>query len=171
MCGLLTMIARVRGVMAPAIGVHVQVEGRRLELERHRDGVSGSDQQLVEEPRRRQVEHLVAGLGDRPQRDGQGTEARVRHEHVLGIPLEAGQPRERAGDRNARLGLVELVGEPVLVLRLDVPLQDVDEAGERHLLRVAHHEVGHAGRSPTRERARLDHLLHRTHRGGEAFGP
>ena len=49
--------------------------------------------------------------------------------------------RQGCRDHGARLGLVGLVGEPVLVLRLDAPAERGDQPGQRHLVRVAEGEV------------------------------
>ena len=52
---------------------------------------------------------------------------------------------QRLGHDASRLGLTQLVGEPVLVLRDGVALERIDQPGEGHFLRVAEGEVGDAG--------------------------
>jgi hypothetical protein len=125
--------------------VDVEIEGGRLEPDAHRLAAGDEDEQLVEEPRRRQEDDLVTGPYERSQRHGYGREAAVRHRHVGGVPVEAGPRPQRLGDRPLRCRLRELVGEPVLVQRGDVLLERLDIARQRHLLRVADGEVRDVG--------------------------
>ena len=77
----------------------VEVERRRRQRDPDRDAARGEDQDLVEEPRRREEDHLVARLQDRPERDCERGKPAVRHGHVCRIPVETGPRRERAGHR------------------------------------------------------------------------
>ena len=110
----------MRGSDRCADAVEVEVERRRLELDAHRLAAGGEGQQLVEEPGRREEDQLVAGVEDRPHRDGDRRESAVRHRHVARVPGHAGPRGQRIGHDPLRLRLAELVGEPVLVLRLEV---------------------------------------------------
>ncbi len=63
------------------------------------------------------------------------------HYDVVFVESDAATPHERCRDRPARGGHAHLVREPVLVPGLG-PLRDCrGEARERHLLRIAEHEV------------------------------
>ena len=121
--------------------VDVEIERRGLQRESYGLAADREDEDLVEEPRRRQEENLVSRLDQRPQGDGNGGEAAVRHRHVGGIPRHPGPRGERLRHRALRCRLRELVGEPVLVLRLEVALQCLDVARQRHLLGIADREV------------------------------
>ena len=140
--GLLTMTARVLGVMAAAMrsGSRSKSGG----VSRTRTGVAPAEaiEQLVEEPRRREEDDLVADIAERPDRHPEAPEGTRGHRDGVGVEGDAGPPPKRLGDDVSRLRLAELVGEPVLVLGFRVPLERVDQPGEWELLRVAEREVG-----------------------------
>ena len=87
-------------------------------------------------------------IGQRPDRHTERAERAVRQRDVLGLEGDAGPALERLGDDGPRLGLVELVGEPVLVPGNGVTLERVDQPGEWQLLRIPEREVGDAGVRP-----------------------
>jgi hypothetical protein len=72
--------------------VQVELEGRWSHGDPDGLAAGRDDQQLVEEPWRREEDDVVAGLQDRAERHGDRGEPTVRHRDVLGIPLET-RPR------------------------------------------------------------------------------
>ena len=145
LCGELTRTARVRGPMAATMRVDVQVEARRVQRDANRLAAGGEDEQLVEEPGRREEDDLVARVDQRPQGDAMAAKPPLVIATSAGsqsMPVRCGQ---RGGDGPLRGRLGQLVGEPVLVLRHGVALQRLDVAGERHLLGIADREVRDVG--------------------------
>ncbi len=123
-------------------GVDVEVERGLGEVDADGRCAGRGDHQLVEEPRWREVDHLVADVAQGPDRDAQRAERARRHRDVLGPIRDPGPPAERLGHHRARLLLAHLVREPVLVLRHGVALERVDQPRQRQLLWVAEREVG-----------------------------
>ena len=135
----------MRGVIAAAMPVDVEVERRRIESNPDRLAAGREDQQLVEEPWRGQEHDLVTGSHERPKGHGDRREAAVRHRDVRRVPIEPGSRAKRLRDRLLGRGFRELVGEPVLVLRDEMVLERGDVFGKRHLLGVADGEVRDVG--------------------------
>jgi hypothetical protein len=132
---------------------------RRLQINRHRQAAGHADQGVVEEPRRAQVDELVAGIADGPERHRQRAERARREKDVLLLERDAGlraQPRRR-GCQTGRL--VVLVREPVLVLGLRVARERFGDAGQRHVVGVSEHEVADLGIAHTLRVARREHKL------------
>ena len=133
-----------RGDRAPD-GVDRQLELRRLEVDAHRLGGVGEDHRHIEEPRRREVDDLVAWIQHRAQRGGEAAERAGGHRYILGIDVDADVLAQRVDRDLDRLGVAELVGEPVLVLGRGPFRERLLDLGQRHLLRIAELEVAAAG--------------------------
>ena len=125
----------------------VEVEVPGLVVHGHPDGVrlAAEDDRLVEEPRGREEDHLVAGVGHRSDAQVQAGERAVGHQDVVGLVRHAPSLAQAGRGGLLRVRLVELVRVPVLVLRHGPALQRLDELRERHLLGVAGDEVAHGG--------------------------
>ena len=139
------MIAVVRSVIAASIASRSR--SQRLVVHGHPDGVrlAAEDDRLVEEPRGREEDHLVAGVGHRSDAQVQAGERAVGHQDVVGLVRHAASLAQAGRGGLLRVRLVELVRVPVLVLRHGPALQRLDELRERQLLRVAGDEVAHGG--------------------------
>ncbi len=125
--------------------IQVEVPGLVVHGDPDRVRLAAEDDRLVEEPRRRQEDHLVTGIGHRSDAQVQAGERAVGHQDVVGLVRHAASLAQAGRGRLLRVRLVELVGVPVLVLRHGPALQRLDELRERHLLRVAGDEVADGG--------------------------
>ena len=118
-----------------------QLKLRGFEVDANRLRAVGDDHRDVEEPRRRQVDHLVARVKDRAQRRGQAAECARCHRDISGIEVDPGQLAQRLHRDLDRLRVAELVGEPILVLRRRPFRERLLDLRQRHLLRVAELQV------------------------------
>ena len=129
----------------PLDGVDRKLELRRREIDAYRLCAARKDHRDVEEPRRREVDHLVAGIEHRAQRRSERPEGAGRHRHVLGVEVDPHPAAQRLDRDLDRPRVAELVGEPVLVLGHGPLRQGLLDLGQRHLLRIAEPEVARLG--------------------------
>ena len=119
----------------------IRREPGRVQAQRDRDGIRAADEQLVEEPRRIEVDDLVPGLGEGADGDGDRAPAPVRHHHILGPPGHAGVAHQTLGSDHRRGLVVERVLEPRRVIGDRVPPQRLHVAGDRHVVGVPEQEI------------------------------
>ena len=126
--------------------LEVQIEGTlAIRVHPHRRRARGDDQRLVEEPRRRDEDHLVADVHDRPQRDGQPGEVAVRHVDVVCAEREPEPVRQTGRDRGRGLRQILRVRVVILARRLGPADEGVDVGLRGAFVRVAEHEVARLG--------------------------
>ena len=127
--------------------VEVEVEGRWLELDAHRLAAGSEDQDLVEEPRRREEDDLVAGLDE-----GRAARPRSAAKPPFVIATSRGS-QSRPVRAVSVAATVRCEAGSLTACRRTSPCPAARRgaasastyAGERHLLRVADGEVRDVG--------------------------
>jgi hypothetical protein len=122
-------------------GSQVKVKVFSIELDTHRHTAAIQDHALIEEPGRAVKYHFISIIQNGVKDNIQSSRRSIGHENILWLEWAIQQALQRFGYGINRLGFVEFVGVPILVLWSDGFFQGLHKARQRHFMWVTKREV------------------------------